>query len=75
VPTATPAPTGDRYAYLTPCPDQPSCYIYYARTGNGMWSIANYFGIPLSTLYAWNPQYVNTSLHVGDPVRMPPPPQ
>lgn len=72
-PTQTSAPTSDRYQYLTPCPDKPSCYIYVTRTGNSIWSIGNYFGIPLSTLYAWNPQYVNAGLHVGDPVRMPPP--
>ena len=72
-PTPTSAPTSDRYRYLTPCPDKPSCYIYVTRTGNSMWSIGNYFGIPVATLYAWNPQYVNRSLHVGDPVRMPPP--
>ncbi len=72
-PTRTPAPTSGRYAYLTPCPDRSGCYIYVTRTGNSIWSIGNYFGIPVNTLYAWNPQYVSGGLHVGDPVRMPPP--
>ncbi len=73
-PAATPA--AGRYAYLVPCPDKAGCYIYTVRRGNSMWSIANYFGIPLSTLYAWNPAYANgTGLRVGDLIRMPPPPR
>lgn len=74
-PAATPTPgsTSDRYAYLTPCPDQPACYIYTARRGNSMWAIADYFGVPLSTLNAWNPQYATTGLRIGDEVRLPPP--
>jgi len=73
-PVATPA--SDRYAYLVPCPDKSGCYIYTVRRGNSMWSISNYFGIPLSTLYAWNPAYAKgTGLRVGDPIRMPPPPR
>ncbi len=76
VPTRKPSatPTSDRYAVLVPCPDKPACYIFTVRRGNSMWSIANYFGVPLSTLYAWNPKYANgASLRVGDLIRMPPP--
>lgn len=73
-PVATPAP--DRYAYLVPCPDKSGCFVYTVRRGNSMWSISNYFEIPLSTLYAWNPSYANgTGLRVGDLIRMPPPPR
>lgn len=72
-PTPTAAVTGDRYQYLTKCPDRADCWIFVVRTGNSWWSIADYFGVPLKTLYAWNPQYVATGLRVGDEVRMPPP--
>jgi len=70
-PTAT--PTSSRYKLLTPCPDKKSCYIYKVRSGDNLFSIANYFGHSLSTIYAWNPQYPAARLRVGDPIRMPPP--
>ena len=70
-PTAT--PTSTRYKLLTPCPDKKGCWIYKVRSGDNLYSIANYFGHPLSTIYAWNPQYPGTRLRVGDPIRMPPP--
>ena len=66
--------TSDRYALLTPCPDRTGCYIYTVRSGDNLFSIANYFGIALSTIYAWNPQYASgTHLKAGNLVRMPPP--
>ncbi len=59
---------------LTPCSDQADCYIYTVRVGDNLYSIANWFGIPLSTIYAWNPQYENgTVLKAGQQIRMPPP--
>jgi hypothetical protein len=73
-PSPTSSPTSDRYALLTPCPDRTGCYIYTVRSGDNLFSIANYFGIPLSTIYAWNPQYASgTHLKAGNLVRMPPP--
>ncbi len=72
--TVTPRPTSDRYALLTPCTDQADCYIYTVRAGDNLFSIANYFGVPLDTIYAWNPQYANgAGLRAGDQIRMPPP--
>ena len=57
-----------------PCPDKPKCYIYKVRSGDNIYSIAHYFGHPVSTIYAWNPKYANGAhLRVGDPIRMPPP--
>lgn len=70
-PTAT--PTSTRYKLLVPCPDKKSCYIYTVHSGDNLFSIAKYFGHPLSTIYAWNPQYPARRLRVGDPIRMPPP--
>ncbi len=73
-PTATPQPTSDRYALLTPCTDQADCYTYTVRAGDNLFSIANYFGVPLDTVYAWNPKYANgAGLRAGDQIRMPPP--
>ena len=81
-PEATPQPTpkptkkpqSDRYKLLDPCPNQPNCWIYTVRSGDNLFSIAHYFGIPLSVIYDWNPRYANGArLRVGDQVRMPPP--
>ncbi len=73
-PTATPQPTSDRYALLTPCTDQADCYTYSVRAGDNLFSIANYFGVPLDTIYAWNPRYASgAGLRAGDQIRMPPP--
>jgi hypothetical protein len=74
-PTAKPAatPASTRYALLTACPDRTGCWIYRIRSGDNLYSIANYFGHSLSTIYKWNPQYPGTALKVGAKIRMPPP--
>jgi hypothetical protein len=76
-PTPTPAtgakPKSDRYKLLEACPDRSDCWIYTVRSGDNLYSIAHYFGHPLSTIYAWNPQYPDKHLRVGDEIRMPPP--
>jgi hypothetical protein len=72
-PRTTAKPKSDRYKLLTACPDQGDCWIYTVRSGDNLYSIANYFGHPLSTIYAWNPQYPDKRLRVGDEIRMPPP--
>ena len=72
-PKATKKPTSDRYALLKPCPNKDNCWIYTVRSGDNLSSIAHYFGHPLKTIYAWNPQYPGTPLRVGAQIRMPPP--
>lgn len=72
-PAATTKPKGDRYKLLEPCPDRADCWIYTVRSGDNLYSIANYFGHPLSTIYEWNPQYPDKRLRVGAEIRMPPP--
>ena len=70
-PSAT--PTSTRYKLLKACPNRTRCYIYRVRSGDNLFSIANYFGHSLATIYRWNPQYPGTRLRVGDSIRMPPP--
>jgi LysM domain len=73
-PTAkpTPRPTSGRFALLTPCPGTPNCYIYVIRSGDNLYSIANYFGVSLNTIQAWNPWTAN-GLTVGRGLRIPTP--
>ena len=78
--TATPAPTpkptakpsSSRYALLKPCPGTPDCYIYVVRSGDNLFSIANYFGVPLTTVKALNP-WTADGLKAGRGLRIPPP--
>ncbi len=72
-PEPTSKPKGDRYKLLTACPDRSDCWIYTVRSGDNLYSIANYFGHSLSTIYEWNPQYPDKRLRVGAEIRMPPP--
>jgi hypothetical protein len=74
IPTAKPTkkPSSSRYDLLSPCPDQPDCWIYKIRSGDNLYSIVNYFGVPLATVRAWNP-WVADGLKVGRGLRIPPP--
>ncbi len=73
-PTPTPRPTSDRYALLKPCPDRDGCWIYVVRSGDNLYSIANYFGHSINVIYKWNPRYAEGArLRRGDQIRMPPP--
>ncbi len=68
----TAAPTSDRYALLTACPDKPDCWIYRVRSGDNLFSIAKYFGVPLATVKALNP-WTQSGLKVGRDLILPPP--
>ncbi len=69
-----PAPSPDRMALLTPCPDQPDCYQYRIRRHDNLRGIAAFFGVPYRTVLDLNPQIKNPSLiHVGQIIILPPP--
>ena len=68
----TTRPTSNRYALLSPCADRANCYVYVIRSGDNLFSIANYFGVSLSTVEAWNP-WTQNGLVVGRGLRIPPP--
>lgn len=72
-PKPTPRPTSDRYAVLTPCPNKPNCYVYTVRSGDNLYSIARWFGIPLDTIYRLNPWTRTTPLKAGQQLILPPP--
>lgn len=72
-PTPTPRPTSDRYELLEPCPGKPDCYIYTVRAGDNLVSIANYFGVPLATVYDLNPWLRGSGLRAGQKLTLPPP--
>ncbi len=72
-PTIAPSPTSDRYALLEPCPNTPDCWIYTVRAGDNLTSIANYFGVPLATVYELNPEMRTRSLQPGKKLILPPP--
>ena len=71
--TAKPKPTSNRYALLTPCPSKPDCWIYVIRSGDNLYSIANYFGVPLERVRALNPWTRTESLRAGRQLILPPP--
>jgi len=74
VPTAAPTatPASNRYALLTACPDRSGCWIYRIRSGDNLYSIANYFGVSLKTIQAWN-AWTATGLSAGRELRIPTP--
>lgn len=72
-PTPTPQPTSDRYQLLVPCPDKPDCWIYTIRSGDNIYSIARYFGIPEATVRELNPWLATTPLRAGQQLILPPP--
>jgi len=74
-PTASPSarPTSDRYALLTRCPSTPNCWIYVVRQGDNLFSIARYFGVPLSVVEERNPWTKTAGLQAGQKLLLPPP--
>ncbi len=77
-PTPTPTasggvPSADRLAVIKPCPGQAGCWIYKVRSGDNLWSIAHWFGVPLDTVYAWNPTVKQAGIQAGTPLRIPTP--
>jgi len=72
-PTVTPQPTSDRYELLEPCPDRPDCWIYTIRSGDNVFSIARYFGVPEATVRELNPWLETTPLRAGQQLILPPP--
>src|SRR4029079_7834387 len=69
---ATPRPTSNRFALLKSCPGTPDCYIYIVRSGDNLFSIAKYFGVPLKTVQAMNP-WTKSGLVAGKELRIPTP--
>ena len=72
-PTARPAATSDRYALLRACPGTSGCWIYRVRAGDNLFSIANYFGVSLDSIYDRNPWARTQGLRAGQELRLPPP--
>jgi LysM repeat protein len=73
VASRTPQPTSSRYALLTACPNKPRCWIYTVRSGDNLFSIAHYFGVPLSTVRRLNPWTRTQALRAGKQLVLPPP--
>ena len=72
-PTASATPASDRYALLTPCPGVDDCWIYTIRAGDNLFSIANYFGHSMTTVYRLNPWAETQGIRSGMDLRLPPP--
>jgi LysM repeat protein len=58
---------------LRPCPNVDKCWIYTVRRGDNLFSIANYFGVSLESIYDRNPWTRTESLRAGRELRLPPP--
>jgi LysM repeat protein len=72
-PAATPRSSSDRYDLLTACPETPDCWVYVVREGDNLFSIARYFGVPLSVVEQRNPWTKTTQLVAGQKLSLPPP--
>jgi LysM domain len=77
-PAPTPKPTkappkSSRFALLTKCPGKSNCYIYRIRSGDNLFSIANYFGVSLSKVKALNPWTKTERLSTGRQLILPTP--
>ncbi len=72
-PTTGSIPSASRLALLSPCPGQTGCYTYVIRTGDALWSIANWFGVPMATVERWNPWVLTAGVHAGNRLKIPTP--
>ena len=72
-PTPSPSAVSARTKLLTPCPNKPDCWIYTVRSGDNLFSIAKYFGVPLSTVRRLNPWTKTESLRAGKKLILPNP--
>ncbi len=80
-PTPTPAPTAKRTPRATPASSRyellqacgSRCWTYRVRRGDNLFSIANYFGVPIRSIYARNPWLKGSGLRAGQELRLPPP--
>jgi hypothetical protein len=72
-PTAAGGPSASRLAVLRPCPGQAGCYLYTIRSGDNLFSIAHWFGVPLATVYSWNPTVKSSGIHAGLQIKIPTP--
>ncbi len=71
--SAPAGPSASRLAVLKPCPAQTGCYVYAVRPGDNLFSIAHWFGVPLDTVYAWNPTLRTAGIQAGMQIRIPTP--
>jgi hypothetical protein len=71
--TATPRPSSNRFDLLTACPGTPDCWVYVVRQGDNLYSIARYFGVPLSVVEERNPWTATTQLVAGQKLLLPTP--
>ena len=75
VPTSAPSPrpSSDRYELLIACPDIADCWVYVIRQGDNLFSIAKYFGVPLTTIEERNAWTRTTQLVAGQDLILPTP--
>ena len=72
-PSAPTVPSASRLAVLKPCTGQSGCYVYTIRSGDNLFSIAHWFGVPLATVYRMNPTLKTTGIHAGMQIKIPTP--
>jgi hypothetical protein len=79
-PTWPPGASAAQMALLSPCPDEPDCWIYTVRAAgqNGskvddtVKGIASFFGVSVDAIYQLNP-WARAGIQPGDKLKIPPP--
>lgn len=69
----TPTPPSARSKLLKACPNKPNCWIYTVKSGDNLFSIAKYFGVPLRKVKSLNPWTKTESLRAGKKLILPNP--